>query len=213
MSCAKASGRGQKAPGTGGSAFRPKNSPRRQEMKSQWALWSMRAACWRWVSNASMALPRVLPSMASPSSAAACRTFQRCKARSKASGSTRVSTSRMTVRLGTGWRLRRWPAPRRQGVAASLTAARVGDFGKDIGQRHPLFGSQHDVRGSVTILGIKYGARQVGLGACSGWAKMRLAALDLALYCSPCGCGESPGRRPHGARWRIGRGCRENAAD
>jgi len=45
----------------------------------------------RWLSRASVVM--VLPSMASPSSAAACWRFQLCKARSNATGSARASTS------------------------------------------------------------------------------------------------------------------------
>jgi len=53
---------------------------------------------------------------------------------------------------------------RGQGMAASLAAARVGDVGKEVRQRHHLFGSQHEVRGSMTVVGIEYGTRQAGLG-------------------------------------------------
>jgi hypothetical protein len=53
---------------------------------------------------------------------------------------------------------------RGQGVAPSLAAARVGDVGKKRGQRDHLFGAQHDVRGSMTVLGVEDGTRQTGLG-------------------------------------------------
>jgi len=49
-------------------------------------------------------------------------------------------------------------------VESSLAAARVGDVGKKLRQRDHLFSTQHDVRGSVTILGFEYRTRQAGLG-------------------------------------------------